>query len=81
MEEFSYNPSAMKRGPVLSSNAKIIKEFKLDMEVLSWIREESDKRGIERELVVNEILKDVMSASSHKKAVENLVENPKGATK
>ena len=70
-----------KQGPIIKPDLLKSLVIFTDVEVLSYIESETERRGVKRELVVNEIIKELVSKNKHKESVEKLMENPMGAIK
>lgn len=62
-----YNFKKMKvahRGPVADpKEAKITKTIKLDLDIVSWLLQESDRRRIPYQTMINALLKEAMDRS------------------
>lgn len=64
-----------KRGALARAETKVQKTVRLDLDVLSWLLKESERRGIPYQTLINATLKEAMSASGDglKELVRKLV--------
>jgi uncharacterized protein (DUF4415 family) len=53
-----------RRGAVVKADAKVQKTVRLDLDVLSWLMQEGERRGIPYQTLLNALLKERMHASS-----------------
>ena len=62
-----------KRGAVVSSDVKIQKTIRIDLDVLSWLLKEGEKRGLPYQTLINSILKETMNKENPREDLKKLV--------
>ena len=63
-KEYSLKGKEIRRGPIASPEAKVLKSLRLDPEVLVWFREEGERQGIPYQTLINATLKQSMQNGS-----------------
>jgi predicted DNA binding CopG/RHH family protein len=61
-----YNLKKMKwrkRDPIDPATTKLSITARLDMDIVSWLRKEADKKGLPYQTLMNSILKEVMQGT------------------
>lgn len=50
----------VKKGAIAGKSAKVSKTIRLDLEIVSWLVAEAEKRGLKYQTLINTILREVM---------------------
>ncbi len=50
----------VKTGAVVKKDAKVIKTIRLDLEIVGWLLQESDRRGVKYQALINSLLREAM---------------------
>ena len=64
----------VKTGAVVSASAKVAKTIRLDMDVVSWLVTEADKRGVKYQTLINSLLREAMQTDGVVLTVEQVRE-------
>jgi len=55
----------MKRPAWANKELKVIKTIRLDMDIVSWLLQQSEKRGIPYQTLINSLLKEAMTSGTN----------------
>lgn len=55
----------VRRGAKSEKNPKVIKTFRIDLDVLTWLQEEAEKKGLPYQTLTNSILRQNMTHNEH----------------
>lgn len=53
-----------KQGAVAEKQAKVLKSFRIDLDVLAWLQAEGERRGIPYQTLMNSMLRGMMTGES-----------------
>lgn len=62
--EFNFKKG--KRGAVVAKDAKVMKSIRIDLDVLTWLQVEGERRGIPYQTLINSLLKEAMGGQEEK---------------
>jgi predicted DNA binding CopG/RHH family protein len=63
-KEYNFSKAKVHKGPIVPASKKLQKTIRLDEDVLDWLIQESTKRGIPYQTLLNSILKNAMNSGS-----------------
>jgi uncharacterized protein (DUF4415 family) len=50
----------VKSGAIVKKYAKVIKTIRLDLEIVDWLVQEADRRGVKYQALINSLLRESM---------------------